>query len=369
MKSKLLLSLALASSLFISCGEDDSSANGDFDYTTITTNVADNIIAPRYEEFQKATAQLKSDASTFNSTPNEANLTALQNSYKTANIAWQRVSFPGVGYPTTVSDLPKLINTFPTDTTKINELINDQDPNYSSTRFRDAFGFPALDFILYGASKANTVIKFTTAANAQGAKNFLTAAVEQLNNEATKANNYWKNNTNGAVTAFKTNNEVNASSPFNLFFNGFMADVELLKNAQLGLPLGVYNLGTPQPDQAEALYSEIGIELWTEKLAALKKVYLGESEQGVNEVGFDDFLIDQNIKRNGESLHDLILEVFTNIENTVADFDGTFNEEISTNKTAVTQLHSYKKELTAYLKVDMHNALGTTINFDSGDGD
>src|ERR1700761_5284407 len=98
---KLIFAVLVAASAFLliqSCKKSDSgsstgtSGSSSFDRTGMLTNISTNIIIPAYTSFQANVAALDAAVATFNTTPNAANLTALQAAFVLTYKQWQNTS-------------------------------------------------------------------------------------------------------------------------------------------------------------------------------------------------------------------------------------------------------------------------------------
>lgn len=364
MKLKSLITITSAASLMWSCVNDSGNENvDDFDITEILANAADNIILPQFEDLKESTDKLNSAYADFQSSSTPENLTALQSKFKDSYALWQACSFVNYGNSTLVS-LSGALNTYPTDTANINSTFGLTEVNLESASYVDAIGFPGLDYILFEGSENQITDRATTIGSEYCSNN-----VELIKTKSESAYNYWKNNTDGFYSDFKTNASKSVGSPFTFFVNGYVKNVEVLKNGQLGFPAGKFTLNNPQPNQSEALYSGHGVALFKAHLANLKRIYKGEDLLGTDGIGLDDYLKSLGTKRDGQDLNELILTTFNTLEEKASQLSGTMNEAIQNQSEITDELYQKIKELVAYLKVDMTNAIGVQITYIDNDGD
>ncbi len=364
MKFKKLLTIISAASLLWSCVNDSGNENvDDFDITEILSNAADNIILPQFEDLKQSTADLESAYTSFESSSTSENLIDLQNKFKDSYISWQACSFVNYGNSTLVS-LGSMLNTYPTDTANINSTFNSTGFNLESASYTDAIGFPGLDYLLFEGSENEITQRVTSVG-----KEYCLNNVELIKSKSESAYAYWKENTDGFYSNFKTDDSKTVSSSFTSFVNGYVKNVEVLKNGQLGFPAGKFTLNTPQPDQSEALYSGYSIDLFKAHLANLERIYKGEDLSGNDGVGLDDYLKALGTKRGDQDLNELILTTFNTLEEKANQLTGTMNEAIENQKEITDELYMKIKELVAYLKVDMTNAIGVQITYIDSDGD
>ena len=151
--------------------------------------------------------------------------------------------------------------------------------------------------------------------------------------------------------------------------NGYIQDVEILKNGQLAYPAGIIGGINPRPNQSEALYSNYSLELFKAHLTNLENTYKGKDQLGTDGIGFDDYLKELGTKRDGLDLNELILDVFASLQTKCDLLSGSMNDAIKNQTSTTDEIYVKIKELVAYLKVDMTNAVGVQITYIDNDGD
>lgn len=364
MKLKLAIITLATASLTMSCNDKvGNDAEVDFNVSKITANAADNLIIPHFEDFKIATEEMETAFNSFSTLPDASNLLSLQNKFKEAYALWHTCSFVNYG-DVNLSTWHGTLNTYPTDTANIHSIYNNDLANLSAASFADAIGFPGLDYVLFHGSESEIIDRLSNDAQIYCQKN-----LALIKSTATKAFDFWDNNTDGIYADFKSKNSKSAGSPFSSFINGYIQNVEVLKNGQLGFPAGKFTLNVPKPEQSEALFSEISIDLFKAHLNNLRQVYEGEDLLGNNGIGLDDYLKELGTTRDGQNLNELILTTFASLESKANMLTGTMNDAIA-NQTAITdELYLKSKELVAYLKVDMTYAMGVDITYIDNDGD
>lgn len=365
---KKCLYIFFTASLIWGCKEKNKTNEDDYDVSKILANITTEIVIPKYDSLTIATGALKSQANLFITTPNSNNLLALQNSFKAAYKSWQKASVSNFGYASDAA-LSLTLNTFPTDTIEINSLLKASNPNYSKASYINATGFPGLDYVLFYGEENKILDRFTNANYGQGAKNYLMGVINIIDEAANKAEDFWKNNENSFKSNFITDKNKSAGSGFSVFTNGYIQNVEVLKNAQMGIPSGDLNLGITRPDQTEAYFSNYSKDLYIAHLEALKNMYLGIDANGNNGESLDDYIQYLNVKRNGENLHELITSAFDSLEIKINQVSGSVKDGVENQTSLMNEIFFENKKLVAYLKVDMMNAFNVQITYNSGDGD
>ena len=146
-------------------------------------------------------------------------------------------------------------------------------------------------------------------------------------------------------------------------FNEFVKDIELLKNAKIGIPSGQFSGGLTYPYFVEAVYSEYSLELAKESMQALWSLYKGNTG-----IGFDDYIV--FYEEQGTSIQ--ASEINTQFENCLSKINvlpTPFHTQIPTETAKFTETFQELKKLVAYGKTDMTSILGIVITYSDTDGD
>ena len=367
MRIKNITLILITASLTWSCdsSKDNTEETDNFDVSQILTNVSENIIIERYKTLDETAGELKNSVITFNSNVSQANLDDLKNKFRLTYLAWQECSAFKFGYAES-NALRATFNTFPTDTAEINTLLTLNNPNYAQGNYIDATGFPGLDYILFSHSDADILNRFSVDSNKEGAKSYLLGVVNILSSKSSEAYLFWKNNTDGFKADFSKDKSKAVSSAFSNLVNEFVYDTEFLKNHQFSYPAGKYS--PVNLKIIEAIYSGYNIQLLKAHLLSLKKLYLGEDENGNNGIGLDDYLIALKSEKDGKLINTIIIDQFDLIEGKI-DINLDLIDAINNQPVLVEDLHNELLKLVSYVKVLMMNEFNVTLNFNSGDGD
>jgi uncharacterized protein len=341
--------------------DEDLNPDDSFDKAAMLANYADNIIVPGYENFKKSVDSLDIASDLFVKDPTEINLKALQAVYLNAYIRYQAISTFEFG-PADAELLRASVDIFPCDTTKINKKISAGNVDLSTVNDLDVKGFPALDFLLFNSQQNSNIIlgRFTTAANAENAKKYISAVVAELKHKSDVINAGWSPPGGNYSTTYKNNLGSSVGSSLGLMINQFNYNFENLKNARVGIPLGKKSLGVIYPNKVEAFYSGKSLALALEQLKSIENVYLGRGVNGVDGLGFDDYLIALKTEHPSGQLSDVIKAKINSIEEELLKFQGGVFSEMITQNPA---------QLTVLIKVDMPSAFGVMITYEDNDGD
>ena len=224
---KKLILLFTAVMAMIACSSNDSSETSidgnNYNKTILLTNWADNIIIPRYVNYQAKLEVLASNTASFNSAPTTVNLQTLRTSWVEAYKAYQYVAIFGFGKADEIF-LKQSANTYPTSAVGIESNISSTSYNLTLLSQFDKQGFPAIDYLINGlnTTDAGIVTYYTVNANAVNYKKYLTDVVARLKSNADTVLNDWNN---GYRAAYIANSGTSVSSSVNITTNNFVKNL------------------------------------------------------------------------------------------------------------------------------------------------
>lgn len=356
MKYLTLLSIAITLGV-TSCNKPEEQ---EFDREAMLTNIASGHILPEYQNLNTELAQLELLAGGFAGATSLENLNLLRDQFVTTYLCFQRVKMFDFG-PAGDYTFKASTNTYPTDPDKINANIESGSYVLGSAGNTDAIGLPAIDYLLYSGADTDVLNRFSVDAHAENAKTYLLALIDKIRSELSLVKAEW----DGAYyDTYIAANGTDVGSSISLLFNEWVKDIELLKNAKIGIPGGQFSGGETFPTYVEAYYSGISQQLALESVTALKRVYTGGTG-----VGFDDYM--QFVEENegttvaaGE-----ITNQFDVCHTKIAGLGNPFSEDIPVNFSGFEETFQEIKKLVAYVKTDVPAALGVLITFSDTDGD
>ncbi len=356
--------LVLMCVLSIGCSSQSGSSTDAmaFDQKALFENLGNNLILPAYRDLAQKTNDLEVALTEFITNPNPQTLQNIQKKYMDAYLAWQSASFYEFG-PASGENLALSLNTYPTNTSKINQNIeNNTLPNNTSEK-----GFPAIDYLLYGiATSENEIIeKYNSDALAENRKNYLKSVMNDLKKRVDSTLNFWNADYLQSFTSKEGND---AGSSLSLFVNALLLSYEAdLKNAKFGIPAGV-SVGLIQPNaqMVEALYAQKSKQLAEVKINAFIEIF-----KGGRGIGLDDYLTDLNAtSAQGNPLPTEILNQLDDAKSKIENLPQTpLNQLIEENKTLVADVYYSLQQGVVYLKTDMTSALSIQVVYQDGDGD
>jgi predicted lipoprotein len=357
MNWKSIISFSIVTLLTItSCDkEGESDEPADFDKRSLLANLSDNIILPSINQFKTDLTALSTKSAQLNENTSQQDLEEVRSAWKSAYLTWQTVKIFDFG-PIRMNAFKSSTGTYPVDTSDVNNNIASGSYELGTAANADAIGLPALDYLLY---KNGALEQIKTIANYRA---YIQDVVNKMNNETDLVLSGWDN----YITEFKEATGTSSTSGFSFFINEYNRDYELAKNAKVGIPLGKQSLGIQQPEFIEARYSGISFDLLEESIAALQKVYNGNSflndEAGV---GCDDYLL--HLDRS--ALDNTIDGTFSELKNKLASFNETFESAMINSPEKCDELYLMLQQHTVNIKTDMTSAFGVLITYQDNDGD
>ena len=368
---KLLFLIAILGLIIVSCSSDsDSSTSGDnYDRTGLLTNWADNIIIPRYENYQAKVVLLNNDVNTFTTTPNQTNLDNLRTSWLNAYKAYQYVGAFNIGKAEDIN-FTSYTNIYPVNISGINANISSGSYNFSLLSQYDKQGLSALDYMLNGLAITDSEIVdfYITNPDATNYKQYLSDLSVKLKTNIDTIINDW----NGTYRAtFIASNGNSVSSSVNRMVNSFVKYFEKdIRAGKVGIPAGYYSSGT-LPDKVEAYYkNDISKILLNEAVKGAQDFFNGKhfssSVEGMSLKSYLNFL---NTVRDGQNLSTTINTQFSTINTTNALLNDSFESQISSNNTALLNSFDALQQNVVYFKLDMMQAFNITVDYVDSDGD
>jgi len=332
----------------------------EFDREAMLTNMASGVIIPAYQAENGAVILLHTKAIDFTTNPTTTTLADLRAQYISTNLLYQRCSMYNFG-PAMDYGIKAALNTFPTDTTKIESNISLGSYTLGTATNATAIGFPALDYLLYFGTDAEIILKFTTDTEATKRKIYLTDLTSKMKTEFQPVLNQW---TGSYQTTFIAANGNDVASSCSYLLNEFVKDCELLKNARIGIPSGQQTGGATLPEYVEAYFSGLSKSFALEQLIGLKMAFTGGPG-----IGFDDYIRDVESDDVTTSLADNIISQFDICTQKITVLNNPLSNDIAVNYAAVNSAYLEIKKLVVYCKTDMTSMLGILITYQDNDGD
>ena len=415
---KNLFFLAVCISFF-SCTSDDFEDKGSdsdgFNRAAVLENWVTKIIVPSYNDFDTKLNDLASKESAFVAQPNESNLTALQTALFETQKAWQHVAMFEFGKAEELN-FRLFVNTYPIDTTTncdgensnednntlsnnlneftseyvLNEETDLEDDYYCKeialsidqidftlVNRADEQGLPAIDYLINGVGQSNAEILsfYSTNANKENHKKYLTKVVDRLENLTSEVTAYWDTNSDKVIA----NSGSSATASFDKLVNDFLNYYEQgFREAKIATPSG-YRIGPTGVDvnKVESFYSaDISKALYLEAYTAVLNFYKGVSFDGSeNGQSIEDYLVFLNVfvwdqdARKEKLISSLLNEKFSAIESTHDPIDTNFKNQIENGNTLMINLFTAIQKNVRIIKTNAFQSMGVKVDFVDGDGD
>ena len=355
--------------------DDNGCLYEDYDKLSLLTNLADNYIIPSLDAFKSKILTLNIHVDSFIENPNISNLTLIRTNWEEALLNWQDIGFLDFG-PSEYILLRKQTNTFPIDTTELNNSISLADWNLGYVSNYDSKGLQALDYLLFKPGHTDSEL-ITYFQNNVNAKSYLKALAEDLNQNISYVTDQWVSYREDFINDFEvtpSNFSTNSQgSSISNIINALCLHYEFyVRRGKVGLPLGVFN-GFSQlelPELVECYYSGKSTQNLVRSINSLRKYVTGSSYlNNDNGLGLDDYMDFVNAEQNTLQLSTVIDNQFLTILDKLININGPLSEEIINNKSQITQTYQELQQLVPYIKVDMTSALGVLITYQDNDGD
>lgn len=336
--------------------------NQDFDRKALLENMANDIIIPSFSTLQQRSTAMEGAIRTFVATPTASNLTAAQQAWEAAYLAWQSCnSFNfGPGELPIFGTLVDNIGIFPVSTSKIENNITTQNVSFDNFD-RDARGFLALDYLLFDLEGNDRVLsKFANATRRQ----YTLLVAQDILTKVTAVRAGW----DSYRSTFVSNDGTDAGSSTSVLYNEFVKSFEAAKNFKVQLPAGQRAGQTsPEPTRVEAYYSGKSMLFLEAHLTAIQHIWEGKKSNGQDGVGFEEYL---QAVEGGKDLIAQTRNQLTSVRQAKTRVPaGSLAQIIRTNLSIVQDLGVELQKQTRFYKSDMASLLGIAITFNSGDGD
>ena len=257
-----------------------------YDKQTLLVNVADNVIMPCYTNFKSSLDSLIAAYNIFKASGLQSDYQIVKQKLHSTSLKYQLIS-PFEFGPAENILVRMNFNVFPTDSVQIKANISSGIYNLDAANNLDAKGFPALDYLFYGKNQTelSCISQFNSSPNL---KQYVS---DVLNDMSTKINSIISTWTTAYKNSFINSLGTDIGSSIGFLVNQLNFELDYLKNAKIGTPLGKKTLGIALPEKCEAYFGGQSVQYATETLIAIENMYLGRSPSGSNGEGFDNYLI------------------------------------------------------------------------------
>ncbi|MDX1909853.1 MAG: imelysin family protein [Saprospiraceae bacterium] len=338
-----------------------------FDRQAMLRHYADNLIKPSYTALLGRIETFKTQTSVFIANPTGTELSALQIAWAAAYTDWQYANawnFGPSGEAGLKKGLVEEVGTFPAGTAKIESAVGAGQWNLEDFN-RDARGFLAIEYLIYGQNQSADEVAALFAADAQR-RDYLQALVNDLQRRISEVVNTW----NSAYSSeFIQNDGTDVGSSISQLYNEFVRSYESIKNFKLGLPMGKRPGQTQaEPQLVEAYYSGLSLTMLKAHFAAVENSWYGRARNGQDGPGFREYL--ESVE-GGNTLIAGTEAQLAALKSALAAVPESpaLSEQIANNSPQLEALYVELSKMTRFFKSDLSSLLGIAITFSSGDGD
>lgn len=335
-----------------------------FDKQGMLTNLADAVILPAYTSFSISLDSLNNSYNAFKLNNTVFNLQELKQKFIVAYIKYQRCDLFELG-PAETESMRANFNIFPTDTAQIRSNIVSGSYDLSAISNLDAKGFPALEYLFFGANQTETFV--AQSFNLTNKKQYATDLLIEMRTKLNAVLNSW----NGTYrSAFINSLSTDIGSSIGNLINQLNYNLDYLKNAKLGIPLGKRSLGVPYPEKCESYFNgNYSVRYALETFDLIERTYSGKSFSGSNGLGFDDYLEHLKTPSINGTLNNAIKDQFAVARVKLQSIADPLSTQITANPAVVDAAYAELVKLLVLLKTDLPSALGVVITYQDGDGD
>ena len=365
-KTTQIAALALLAILFLGMGCKDKEVL-EYDREALLSNIGDNVILPSYQTLGTAALSLQQDAVAFRASKGLSELDALQNSMLTLWTSW-KASSPFEFGPAADRALRASLNTFPSDSIQIKSNITAGTWDFNLAANLDAKGFPAMDFMLFGLGADDNAIldRYLNPQDSAQYQNYLAALISDSKSLIESVRDEWQNS---YLATFKASLGTDVGSGTSFLVNELNRDLEVIKTASIGIPIGKQTFGQALPGKCEALYSAHSISLIVAQLESIERIYKGTSLAGADGYGLKEALDALEAQYQGGSLTEAIDAQFTAAKSAAQAIPTPLSDAVVSNAPSVENAYTEVQKLVILLKTDMASAMSILITYTDADGD
>ncbi|MCT4623399.1 MAG: imelysin family protein [Schleiferiaceae bacterium] len=348
--------------LLLACNKPESNPGSSYNRGPMLENMGHNVIIPSYTFALEEIQSLVDAIEDFNATPNTTELVAVKNKFFAAYHALQLITPYEFGPAENVA-LRGNSNTYPTDTLKIENAIASGQWNLDQLTFSDAKGLPAIDYLIFHTDADSVISDFSADPNR---KQFLKECAEEVMNKISEVHTQWLATGGNYIDHFVNQKGTDVGSGTGMLVNALNQHFErFLRDGKIGIPVGIRSLGIAIPENCEAYYSEISLDLALENLEAIRRMYIGKKWDGTDGEGLDDHLI----AIGAQDVDTQIREQLKVAEQALSGLQSPLSDYIISNQSQVEAAYAELQKLIVLFKVDMPSRLGVLITYQDNDGD
>ncbi len=344
--------------IVLSCQNDGTTTTDEYTNTYFKReqlkNIYDNEIIPLHQEFSTETQTLLNKSLDFSNDINAENLILLKQQWKVATSVWKKCELYDIGAIKN-SFIHYTINSWPVNASYIENSIATTTINqsYISSIGFSSRGIVAIEYLLFNSDAATTINNFQ---NSAARLDYLNACIAVLHTNASSILNQWTLNHN----EFVTNIQEGISGSQNEIINNMVSLLEEIIISKLNNAINQNDIS-----EFEAHRSDYSLELIKSNITAIHRCYTGNFRFTPNRIGFKKYLTELG----NTELATKIDEQFNAVISKIDTMNPSLNTSINNNLETVNELKTDIETLLFLVKIEMSQAIGSTITFNSNDGD
>lgn len=375
-----------SSSNFSSNSSSSSSSSGDFNYSAMLTNFADNIIIPGYQDFADKSASFYSASgslATYCSAIGQANentaLADAQAAWLELMTSWQKTEMFQIGPVTDQSGfLRNLIHSYGA-TSGVDTCLADrnavaaQQANFNvSAKTLAERGLSVIEYLIFNSDlghtcsaandQTNTWATYSDTQKKNARCELALLIAEDVASTATSIHQAWIPSGGDYRNTYITGNAeefLQETSDALFYFE------KITKDVKLGIPLGIKKTGTPAtdlcseiacPNRVESPYSKASLRNIKVNLDTFWQLYTG-----LNGSGFDDIITASNMSSVNQSFETDVTAAQDFVNQMIANGDSVIGQVeaivTSGSHTACTNSNAEPDSVTTVTSCSLHGLL------------
>jgi predicted lipoprotein len=346
-------------SILISCNNDGTISQDEFQisyYRTIQLeNTYDNEITPIHQDFSLSTAELAIKGQVFGNSITSQNLTNLKEQWKTIAADWKKCELYDIGLVRN-SFIHYTINTWPTNPTFIENNITTVttiDEVYIASVGFSSKGISAIEYLLFDSDEATTLADFQ---NSQARVDYLNSCISELHTNSNTVISLWAAYKDEFIAA--TENGISGSQ--NQLINNMVALLEEIIMSKLNNAINQND-----SEEFEAYRSDYSLNLIASNIEVLHRCFTGDFDETPYRIGFKKYLVDLGFLDLAADIDDK----FNAVTFKINSMNSSLNSGLATTPENITELVTLIEDVLFVVKIDMSQAIGSTITFNDNDGD
>lgn len=339
---------------------------------TIFSDLTSNVIVPTYADWLAASSDLTTAMDQLCSSPSEARLQNAQEAWRNSHELYAQTQAFDFG-PSTSLQIQNKVNFSPPSTTAIEAIIAGDaiiELSFVSNRPVALRGFFGLEYLLFDpvAGNANILTQLTDPSTGSRRCQYARLVSVNLQAQAAELYNAWNEDDGNFIAEFTLAGKGSTtysmvSNAMSALVNAMIVNAEQIQDAKLGKPLGKRTGGEAQPEEVESFYSENSINDMIHNIEGLQSIYLGSygSQSGLS--------LSSYILQTDSSLDKRIKDRLASCLAALRLITGSLSEAVVANPNSVENAYEEMRQLRILFEGQMSSVLGSSVVFNSNDGD